>query len=543
LIDSLRTFAVHYWPYRRSSAFIGGSMQFDETCDVVVVGFGLAGGIAAINAADAGAKVLLIEKSEVPGGLSICSYGAVRSARDPEGAFAYLKATNDGRTPDDVLRTLADGMCRLEAYVRDLATINGAIVSTSVAEAAAGGDDPEKRRVGANYPLPGNEAFYHTTVVDVPGFDAKQAYPWANGAPGGPRLFKIVHDHLARRGVDIRLATPALRLIADPATREVRGLRIGVNGAERSVQARRGVILACGGFEGDGDMKAQFLEGKPIFNAAARANTGDGIRMAQDLGAALWHMWHIHGSCGFRHTDPAYPYAIRLKRFPDWFPGEQQRARVKMAWILLDQDGRRFMSEYQPYTQDTGVRSLQYYDPVRQRFPRNPAFMICDEAGRKMYPLGKATSNDRGVRYEWSDDNLREVDLGILKRADTLEGLAMQLGLEPETVAASVSRWNQQCATACDGDFGRPAGTMAPVRVPPFYGAPVWATLSNTQGGPVHDARCRVVDVYGRPIPRLYAAGELGSSFGHLYFSGGNIAECFVTGRIAGSHAASLSPS
>jgi predicted oxidoreductase len=79
---------------------------------------------------------------------------------------------------------------------------------------------------------------------------------------------------------------------------------------------------------------------------------------------------------------------------------------------------------------------------------------------------------------------------------------------------------------------------MMSIKTPPFYGAPVWATLSNTQGGPVHDAKQRIVDVYGEPIPRLYAAGELGSSFGHLYLSGGNIAECFVTGRIAGHEAA-----
>ena len=517
-------------------------MHFDETYDVVVVGFGLAGGISAINAADAGAKVLLLEKSEVPGGLSICSYGAVRSARDPAGAFTYLQATSGGRTPDDVLRVLAQGMCELEEYVRGLAKINGALISTSVAEAASGGDDTEKRRVGANYPLPGNEAFYHTTVVDVPGFDAKQRYPWANGAPGGPKLFKIVHDHLLQRGVEIRLAIPALRLIADPGTREVRGVNVSMNGTERSIRARRGVILASGGFEGNADMKAQFLEGKPVLNAAARTNTGDGIRMAQDLGAALWHMWHIHGAYGFRHTDPAYPYAIRVKRFPDWFPGEQGRARVKMAWILLDQDGRRFMSEYQPYTQDTGVRPMQQYDPVRQRYPRNPAYMICDEAGRKMYPLGKATSNDKGIRYDWSEDNLREVELGILKRADTLEGLAIQLGLEPEAVMASVSRWNEQCGSGRDGDFSRPGNTLTPIRTPPYYGAPVWATLSNTQGGPVHDAECRIIDVWGKPIPRLYAAGELGSAFGHLYLSGGNIAECFVTGRIAGRGAASLPP-
>jgi succinate dehydrogenase/fumarate reductase flavoprotein subunit len=127
----------------------------------------------------------------------------------------------------------------------------------------------------------------------------------------------VVHDNVVKCGVEVRLATPALRLIADPATREVRGVRVKGGGEERSIAAKRAVVLACGGFEGNTEMKAQFPEGKPIFNAAARTNTGDGIRMAQDLGAALWHMWHIHGAYGFRHVDPAYPYAIRLKRFPD----------------------------------------------------------------------------------------------------------------------------------------------------------------------------------------------------------------------------------
>lgn len=518
-------------------------MIFDETYDVVVAGFGHAGAISAINAADAGASTLIVEKSRVPGGLSICSYGAVRSARDPEGAFAYLKATNDGRTPDDVLRVLADGMCGLEAYVRKLAQVNGAVVTSSIEENAQREkeNDPYRRRISANYPLPGTDAFYHTSVVDVPGFDARQTYPWVNGAPNGPKLFKVVHDNVTRRGIAIRLATRAVRLVAAPDTREVRGVRIaGEDGVERAIGARRGVVLACGGFEANTAMKEQFLEGKPVLNAAAGSNTGDGIRMAQDLGADLWHMWHVHGAYGFRHTDPNYPYAMRVKRFPDWFPGESHRARLKMAWILLDQSGRRFMSEYQPYTQDTGVRPLQYFDPVTQRFPRNPAYLICDEAGRRMYPLGKATSNDEGIRYEWSDDNLQEVGLGILQRAETLEGLAGTLGLDPAAVAASVRRWNAMCAAGADADFGRPAGSMATIAEPPYYGAPVWATLSNTQGGPVHDAASRILDVYGRPIPRLYAAGELGSAFGHLYLSGGNIAECFVTGRIAGRHAASL---
>ena len=519
---------------------ISDKNNFDESFDVVVAGFGLAGGIAALNASQAGAKTLLIEKSPVPGGLSICSYGAVRSARDPEQAFIYLKTTNDGRTPDDVLRVLANGMCEVETYVRELGRINNAVIANSVEENALRekSGDPYRRQIRANYPLPGTDTFYHTTVIDIPGFDAPKIYPWANGAPGGPKLFRIVHEHLLKQGVEIRLATPALRLIADPDTRKVLGIRVSTNGVERNIEARRGVVLACGGFEGNADMKAQFFESKPVLNAAARMNNGDGIRMAQHLGAALWHMWHIHGAYGFKHTDENYPYGIRVKRMPDWFPGEPDKVNVKMAWILVDQAGKRFMSEYQPYTQDTGVRQLQHFDAVTQRFPRNPSFLVCDEEGRKMYPLGKATSNDEGIRYEWSDDNLKEVGLGIIKRAESLAELARMLNIDAAEFEQSVARWNALCERGSDDDFKRPAGSMTPIKTAPFYGAPVYATLSNTQGGPVHDAQQRIIDVYGKPIPRLYSAGELGSSFGHLYLSGGNIAECVVTGRIAGRNAA-----
>ena len=124
--------------------------------------------------------------------------------------------------------------------------------------------------------------------------------------------------------------------------------------------------------------------------------------------------------------------------------------------------------------------------------------------------------------------------------AGALGELAAALGLDPAAMQASVARWNELCAAGRDEDFGRPPGTMAPIDTPPFYGAPIWPVVSNTQGGPVHDARQRIVNAFGGPIPRLYAAGELGSAFGHLYLSGGNIAECFVSGRIAGAGAAAL---
>ena len=516
---------------------------FDEEFDVVVVGYGFSGATTAIEAARAGASVLLIEKTAVPGGISICSYGAVRSADSAEKAFDYLTATNGGRTTPQVLRVLARGMTEQEDYVRDLAKINGAEIATT----------KESGKTGANYPFPGFDTFYQTTVRTVPNFSARAVYPWANGAPGGPMLFKILDDNLAAQNVKIRLNTRAIRLITADNSKEVVGIVTESAGATTRIRTRRGVVLACGGFEGNQQYREQFWEGNPVLPAAARHNTGDGIIMAQDLGAELWHMWHFHGAYGFKAADPEYPYAIRVKRLPDWVPhegfgfvprrdetGSIDASQVKMAWILLDKNGKRFMNEYQPYLQDTAHRPMHYFDPVTQSYPRIPAYLICDEEGRKLYPLGRPTSNDKDLYFEWSADNLKEVESGILKRGRTIAELAQMLGLDPRSVEQSVARWNQQCAAANDDDFGRPNGAMMPVSTPPFYGAPVWPVVSNTQGGPVHDAEQRVIDVYGKPIPRLYAVGELGSAYGHLYMSGGNISECLITGRIAGTNVAAL---
>ena len=82
---------------------------------------------------------------------------------------------------------------------------------------------------------------------------------------------------------------------------------------------------------------------------------------------------------------------------------------------------------------------------------------------------------------------------------------------------------------------------MTSIDTAPYYGAPVWAVCTNTQGGPKHNANRQLIDSFGEVIPRLYSAGEMGSPFGHLYLSGGNIADCFISGQIAGRDAAALS--
>lgn len=109
---------------------------------------------------------------------------------------------------------------------------------------------------------------------------------------------------------------------------------------------------------------------------------------------------------------------------------------------------------------------------------------------------------------------------------------------DPATLHKTVSDWNALCTGGGVDVFHRPPGTRLPIDQPPFYLMEAWPIVSNTQGGPVHDAAQRVLDVRRKPIPRLFSAGECGSSFGHLYLEAGNITECFVTGRISGQRAA-----
>ncbi len=137
-------------------------------------------------------------------------------------------------------------------------------------------------------------------------------------------------------------------------------------------------------------------------------------------------------------------------------------------------------------------------------------------------PFGWPTWHEANVGFEWGSD---------------IGALAAATGLDAATLARTLAGWNAAAAGE-DRDWGRPPRSMMPIVALPFaYGA-VHPVVSNTQGGPVHDERQRVLRPDGAPIPGLYAAGELGSVFGHLYMSGGNIAECFVGGGIAGTNAA-----
>ena len=113
--------------------------------------------------------------------------------------------------------------------------------------------------------------------------------------------------------------------------------------------------------------------------------------------------------------------------------------------------------------------------------------------------------------FQWSNDNLAEVELGILRRYETVAAMAQGLGVPLAVLHDSLDRWNAAVRAGEDKDFGRPPGSMLEIKTPPFYVGEIHPFITNTQGGPVHDSQQRVLNTFAEPIPRLYEAGELGS--------------------------------
>lgn len=173
--------------------------DFDQITDVVVVGYGFAGAVAAIAAADGGAKVTIVEKAPDPGGLSICSQGAICCTKEPDKAFAYLEENAAGRGSQAVNRALAEGMSWAEEYVRELGKITDAEIST--------------RPRGGNYQFAHRENFYYTHIDHIPNFDPHAFYPQVKGRVGGPYLFRVLQMNIDQRGVKTILSAAARRLI------------------------------------------------------------------------------------------------------------------------------------------------------------------------------------------------------------------------------------------------------------------------------------------------------------------------------------------
>ena len=209
--------------------------------------------------------------------------------------------------------------------------------------------------------------------------------------------------------------------------------------------------------------------------------------------------------------------------------------------IVVGPDATRFTDE-KLKTSHGKVEQNGQWDPLRTPCPM---FMIFDHALFSAGPLYDKESRSGWNRivdqYEWSDDNVVELDKGWITKAENILSLARSLNLESTNLIDTVSRWNGICLSGADLDHGRSL-MMSPIETGPFFGIELSPSMLNTQGGPRRNERGQIVRPDNSPIPRLYSSGELGSIYSYLYQGTGNIGECLAFGRISGRNAAAESP-
>lgn len=494
-----------------SGAFIAGGIKlskaeaaevaWDYEADVVVVGYGGAGAATAITAYDNGSEVIILEKMAQGGGNTAVCLGGFIDTEDTEAAYTYTRKLFDyslAEVDEEVIRVFADECSNNAAWFSAL---------EEGLEVKAYG--------GASYP-------------NVEGAESQVKYQTPRaGMRGGESMFAAYENAVEYdRDIEVLFETAAQHLITNEVG-EVIGVLASSGGEPVAIKARKGVALTCGGFEFDEEYKQNFLKGYPIKACGAEGNTGDGLRMAQEVGAKLWHMTGASALLAFEV--PGLPMVI------------QDNAQG----IIVDKNCQRFMNE--PALEGhAGLLAVDLWDTHKMLFPRIPCYMIFDDEMRKMAPFGWMGSGAMGAVYEWSDDNMVEIEQGWIPTAPSIAELAEKLGLDPEALETTIAKYNEDVANGVDTQFGRTIvdeeGNQVsfPIATPPFYAEELYPTLLNTQGGPRRNAQAQIVDVFGKPIPRLYSAGELGSFWGIIYQGAGNNTEAMVFGRIAGTNLASL---
>ena len=492
--------------------------RWNRAADVVVLGYGGAGACAAITAKDAGADVVIFEKCSEGGGNTAVSSGGMMIPNNRDRAYTYLAKTYafaNSVMDEELLSAFVDEAMKSKDFLMSLA--------------------PDQKLY----------IYGHAGFQNIPESDAIDKWrfrtPKGQKTRGGDMLFNNYRYAVETvRKIPVVYNARALELITE--NDEVLGVWVEINGKKVAVKARRGVVLATGGFEFDDKMLANHTMGQKFHRLGHPGNTGDGVRMAQAAGADLWHMNAL--SC---------PLGLVV-------PGVKTQFQINMlapSYIYVDQDGKRFANE--KMDNHTCIYGVNYLDPIKHRYPRIPCYVVFDEAARQKGPIiGGATSgyalNREG--YKWSKDNSVEIEKGVIVSAPTLESLAKKINVPAEQLVATVKKWNADISAGADKAFGRPLekkgkvafeGREAPVISRPlgdgpYYAAALYPTILNTQGGPRRNKLGQVLTPFDKPVARLYSAGELGSMWGHIYQGATNNSEACVFGRIAGRTAASEKP-
>lgn len=495
--------------------------EWTYEADVVVAGFGGAGASAAIEAADAGAKVLILEKMPEgqEGGASGINGGIITIA-DWHGRNATVEGVNIS-----ALGTASEAV--LNSYVESVSTMVDWLTGVGV---------PVNDSV-----LPGME------IIDGP------------VGCSGYVFFKGLKEAVVGRGIEVMYEMPVWGLIQNPETMEVLGVKAGPQDNPVYVKANKGVLLSTGGFEANPDLIAGFYNpGVFMPTVGSPANTGEGLKMAMKAGVQIHNVALCLEYCEMSMRVPSEELGTAICIGPG-IGGVAPFA----SYIYVNRQGERYTSETETLMhQKSPINALRFNGDMFQAasdtgYPNLPAFMIFDDKTMKAGPIGRKhgpggwgwNSGDPELHhvYEWSDDNQAELASGWIIQADTLEELAGQLeaedmwgkrvGLDASGLVKTVADYNISCAAGADGEFNRLASTLSALDTPPFYAVEICPTTIYTIGGPKHDENAQAVDFEENPVPRLYMAGNV-ADVGVYRVLG--LAGVVTWGRIAGRNMAAL---
>lgn len=540
-----------------SNAYGNSHSDWDHEVDVLVVGTGAGAMTAALKVHDEGGRVLLIEKSSQYGGSSAMSscllwipnnhlMPGIGVEDSPEEALEYLRGTTAGAVSDERLIAYRDRAPEMLRYLVEKTRVELICLPEypdyypAIPGSKPGGRSVEPAHFNAK--LLGEDFLnlrsqnLQMQVVGRLGMTAVEARMVLTGQPGGMALFaKLIVKYaldipwrfrsrrdrnpsggnaligmlrisLRDRGIPLWLETPARDLVIEDG--RVVGLIAEKDGRSFRIRARRGVIFAAGGFEGNQAMREKYLPNptRAEWTCGNPHNTGDVIEMGIKAGAAADLMddaWW-----GPTSVVPGEEIA-RMLVIEKSLPGS----------ILVSKAGRRFVNEAAPYI-DIVNAMYRVHSPEESCVP---AYFVFDATYRKKYMCGPVLQGS--ATPDWMVRKFfRE---GYLKKASTLAALAQQIDVDAEGLADSVARNNAYAKSGKDLDFNRgenvydryygdaqvgPNPCIGPIEKPPFYAIEAFAGELGTKGGLMVDERARVLTSSGEVIEGLYAVGNCSSA-------------------------------
>lgn len=521
-------------------------MAAEFECDVVVVGSGAAGLAAALAASADGARVIVLEKAHVLGGMTAMSAAgtwvpanhhmlAAGLSDSPEEALAYLRATAPPGWVEDegeLWEALAQNSAPMLRFVEEKTPLVFELVNGPDPFAEAPGGKLKGRMVSPTlvsryrlgrwwnrvrksvkpqcFTYKEMGAVTKDPVRAIARLAPSLVWRLMSGQVGmGNGLVVGLVRGCLDQGCRIVLDAHVRRLVTDAG--EVAGVEAVIDGEPISIRAAKGVVLATGGFDWAPDYMAKYFPGIDIIGAP-RSNTGDGQRMAAAVGARLARMDQANISPATFTVYEGKRHALPLHE------------TYGPHCILVNRSGQRFVSEGSP---NLGLALDQRAPDGKSRHV--PAWRIFDSRYRNRLSQACAAKDPEFVRS-----------------AETIEALAAQIGLDPEALRATVERFNGWSKEGVDRDFHRGetvwerhysgANSLAPIAQPPFFAAPFLYASVGTKGGARTNRYCQVLRPDGSVIGGLYCAGlAMANPIGTKGVGAGTtIGPCLTFGYIAG---------